>query len=565
MADVGREKNDSHWIRLTILALIPILIVAGGGTYLLTRHTKPDTRQADSEAALRSYLADWAKADYPGMATHADVAATTIRAVDAPIRHNLVVSVAKFTPGVVTRDEKTGDVATAPFTAALTLAGLGSWQYDGSLTLNKTKAPKAAKPSDVWRVHFTPAAIQPRLTTGTTLMRTHVAATRGRLLDATGVALRGQDAELDSNLLGTVGPLTAAQAKASGPQFTTGDIAGQTGIERVYNAQLTGNPGGSVFLIRGATRLASLTDFPTTPGHDVKTTIDLRVQRAGAAALATTGLPAALVAIDTRTGGVTGIVNSPAGGFGRAIRGKYPPGSTFKIITATAGLLAGKTESTQLSCPPTITRSGFTFKNAHNEGYGLIDLRKAFAVSCNTAFVNLRFSLTEADMKKAALLFGFDGTQPLPLTSFGGSYPPPTGIVDEGTAAFGQAAVEASPLQMATVAAGVASGSWRKPFLVGASTVTHAIPAGVDAALKDMMRSVVTDPQGTAAGVAFPGVVYGKTGTAQRTNGDNAPTDAWFVGFRGNVAFCVMVENGGYGADVAAPIAARLLANLGPS
>jgi hypothetical protein len=565
MAEVKPEKNNSHWVRVTILALIPILIVAGGGTYLLTRHAKPDTRQADAEAAVRSYLADWTKADYAGMAAHADSSATTIRAIDAPIRHNLVVSVAKFTPGPVTRDEKTGDVATAPFTAQLTLAGLGQWQYADSLTLTKTKAPKGSKVSYIWRVHFTPAAIQPRLTAGTTLLRTHLAPTRGRLLDDTGIPLRGEDGELDSNLLGTVGPMTAAEVKTAGPQFTTADLAGQTGIERVYNQQLAGNPGGSVYLIKGATRLASLIDFPATPGRDVKTTIDLKTQRAGEAAMAGEGLPASLVTIDTRTGAVTGIVNNPIGGYGRAIRGPYPPGSTFKVITATAGLLAGKTETTPLNCPPSITDSGFTFKNAHSEGYGEIDLRKAFAVSCNTAFVNLRFSITEADMKKAALLFGFDGSQPLPLTSFGGSYPPPTGIVDEGTSAFGQGAVLASPLQMATVAAAVASGAWRKPFVVGQTTVTHPIPANVDAALKDMMRAVLTDPQGTAAGVAFPGIVYGKTGTAQRTNGDNAPTDAWFIGFRGDVAFCVMVEDGGYGADVAAPIASRLLSNLGPS
>ena len=564
MAD-GTPKNNSHWVRLTILALIPVLIVAGGGTYLLTRHTARDTRQADSEAALRSYLADWTKADYAGMATHADVAATTIRAVDAPIRHNLVVSVATYTPGVVTRDVKTGDIATAPYTAELTLAGLGRWQYGGSLTLNKTKAPKGTKPSDIWRVHFTPAAIQPRLTTGTTLIRTHVAAARGRLLDATGISVRGQDGELDSNLLGAVGPLSPADAKAAGPQFTTGDLAGQTGIERVYNPQLSGNPGGSVYLIRGLTRLASLIDFQATAGHDVKTTLDLRVQRAAEAALAITGLPAALVAIDTRTGGVTGIVNNPLGGFGRALRGKYPPGSTFKVITATAALLAGKTEATPLDCPATKVISGFSFKNAGNEAFGLINLRTAFAQSCNTAFVNLRESITEADMKRAALLYGFDETQPLPITSFGGSYPVPSGPVDVAASAFGQAAVLASPLQMATVAAAVASGSWRKPFVVGQSTVTHAIPAATDAALKDMMRAVITE--GTAAPnvVTFPGIVYGKTGTAEYTSKKNGPTHAWFIGFRDTVAFAVVVEGGGFGASVAAPIGARFLENLGPS
>jgi hypothetical protein len=557
-------RRDSHWVRVVILALIPILIVAGGGAYLLTRHNAKDTRQADSEAALSAYLTAWAKADYAAMAAHSDAPAATIRALDARNRHNLVVTAARFTPGTLTRDEKTGDIATAPYSARMILSGLGNWDYTGSLTLNKTKAPKGSAQKDLWRVHFTPAALEPQLTTGASLMRTNATAARGQLLDVTGIPVRGKDADLDSNLLGTVGPLDADEAKTAGAPFKVGDIAGQNGLERVYNKQLTGKGGGAVYLVKGQSRVAKLKDFPTTAGQDVKTTINLQVQRAGAAALVGTANPAALVAIDTTTGAISALVNSPAAGFGRAVRGKYPPGSTFKVVTATAGLLAGKTETTPLACPASIVDSGFTFKNAHNEGYGEIDLRKAFAVSCNTAFVNLRFSIKEADMKKAALLFGFDESQPLPITSFGGSYPPPTGIADEGTSAFGQAAVLASPLQMASVAAAVASSSWRKPFVVGRTSVTHPIPAAVDAALKDMMRAVLTDPQGTASGVAFPGVVYGKTGTAQRTAGDNAPTDAWFIGFRGTVAFCVMVENGGYGADVAAPIASRFLTNLGP-
>jgi cell division protein FtsI/penicillin-binding protein 2 len=228
-------------------------------------------------------------------------------------------------------------------------------------------------------------------------------------------------------------------------------------------------------------------------------------------------------------------------------------------------MLAGKTEATPLDCPATKVISGFSFKNAGNEALGLINLRTAFAQSCNTAFINLRESITEADMKRAALLYGFDETQPLPITSFGGSYPVPSGPVDVAASAFGQAAVLASPLQMATVAAAVASGSWRKPFVVGQSTVTHAIPAASDAALKDMMRAVVT--QGTAAPnvVTFPGLVYGKTGTAEYTSKKNGPTHAWFIGFRDTVAFAVIVEGGGFGASVAAPIGARFLENLGPS
>jgi cell division protein FtsI/penicillin-binding protein 2 len=199
-----------------------------------------------------------------------------------------------------------------------------------------------------------------------------------------------------------------------------------------------------------------------------------------------------------------------------------------------------------------------------NESYGLIDLKKAFAVSCNTAFVNLRESITEADMKRAALLYGFNAGQPLPIQSYGGSYPPPSGPVDEAASAFGQAAVQASPLEMATIAAAVGGGAWHKPFFVGKTTVTHPIPPAVTSQLRDMMRAVLTDPEGTAAGVSFPGVVYGKTGTAEYGTGTNLPTHAWFIGYRGTIAFAVIIEGGGFGAAVAAPAASRFLTALGP-
>jgi cell division protein FtsI/penicillin-binding protein 2 len=216
-----------------------------------------------------------------------------------------------------------------------------------------------------------------------------------------------------------------------------------------------------------------------------------------------------------------------------------------------------------VNCPKTLNVSGFTVKNAEDEAYGPIDIKQALAVSCNTAFVNIRESITEADMVRAAQLYGFNGPAPLPIQSFGGSYPKPTGPVDVATSAFGQAAVEASPLQMASVAAAVAAGEWRQPFVVGRSNVSHPIPANVDTQLKDMMRAVVTS--GTAAPVPFPGVVYGKTGTAEYGSTPPLSSHAWFIGWRGDVAFAVIVEGGGFGASVAAPVASRFLAQLGPS
>ena len=99
--------------------------------------------------------------------------------------------------------------------------------------------------------------------------------------------------------------------------------------------------------------------------------------------------------------------------------------------------------------------------------------------------------------------------------------------------------------------------------LAPVTTVTP-IPAALDQ-VRQMMRAVVTDPNGTAVSVPFPGVVYGKTGTAEYGTGNPLPTHAWFIGFRDTVAFAIIVEGGGFGAAVAAPIGSRFLASLGPS
>ncbi len=554
-------RSGSRWIRITLLALIPVLVLVGGGIYLLNNRPGADTRQADAQAAVDAYLGAWSKLDYAGMAAQADAPAATISAVDAPMRAALEVKTASYTPTAVTRDES-GDRATVPFTAKLGLADVGPWSYAGSLTVVKT-ATKDAAGHRQWKVQFSPASIQPRLAAGRTLERVRITGKRGQLLDDVGVPLRGADQDIDVNLLGTVGPLTAEQAKATRGDYRSGDIVGQTGIEKVYNAQLGGRPGADVVLMQGSVKLATLAQFAPVEGKDVTTTIDLRIQRAGEQALTATGLPAALVAIDTRTGGVSGLVNQPYYGVARAVRNAYPPGSTFKIITATAGLLNGRTEQSTLNCPQQLLISDVIIKNANKEVLGPVSLKTAFAQSCNTAFVNLKLSLTEQDMNEAAQLYGFNSGAPLPITSVGGTFPKPSGPVYAATEAFGQADVTASPLQMASVAAAVASSKWRQPFVVGQTKVTHPIPAAVSSQMQDMMRAVVTS--GTAASVSFPGEVRGKTGTAQYGVGPDFPEHSWFVGYRGTVAFAVFVEGGGAGASVAAPIASRFLTLLGPA
>ncbi|WP_250292442.1 penicillin-binding transpeptidase domain-containing protein, partial [Frankia sp. CiP1_Cm_nod1] len=449
----------------------------------------------------------------------------------ADARTRLNVTGARFVPGAL---ERTGSTATVGYSALLTLASFPEpYGYDGVLHL--------ARQGKAWKVQARPDAIHPALAApGLRLDRTTSKGKRGQLVDANGQPLSG-DAELAGNLVGQVAPLS--------------------GLQRVHDAVLA--PQGGTVVVRNERNetVSTLRSYPMTDGKDVQTTLDLKVQRAGEAAMAAASKPTgALVAVDVRTGGVLALVNHPLNGYGRAINGHYPPGSTFKIVTATAALIAGKDANTPLDCTQTVAVGGRTFNNAEAEQFGVIPLREAFARSCNTAFIRLEQSLPDTALEQAAKLYGFDGSQPLPIASVGGSFPTPKDAVESASDAIGQGKVNASPLQMASVAAAAASGTWHQPFVTGTAPRSNPLPAAVVPTLQDFMRAVVTE--GTANSVAFPGEVRGKTGTAEYKDGSPPPTHGWFVGYRGNVAFAVIVEDGGFGAQSAAPIAAHFLANL---
>ncbi len=143
-----------------------------------------------------------------------------------------------------------------------------------------------------------------------------------------------------------------------------------------------------------------------------------------------------------------------------------------------------------------------------------------------------------------------------------GKFSTPHQPVDMAADAFGQGTDLVNPLSQAAEAAAVENGTWRPPQLVISpapqqSAQPHELNSALLDALRPMMRAVVTS--GTAAGVGFPPGVYGKTGTAEFGSGPNPPSHAWFIGYRGNLAFAVLVEGGGVGADASAPIANAFL------
>lgn len=372
------------------------------------------------------------------------------------------------------------------------------------------------------------------------------------------------DPALESAIVGSVGPITAEQLQRLGPPYTSSDSVGLSGLERTYEKRLAGTPRTDVVVVnaKGATT-RTVKHFPGTRAQPVQVTIDLPTQRAAEAALAGIQRNAALVALDPASGAVRAVVSKPDGGFNRALAGTYPPGSTFKVVTSAALLGAGDNGSTPAPCPPTLTVDGRQFKNFEGEASGSLDLARAFAISCNNAFIGLATKLPAGALDKAAGSFGFNAKWSLGVDAAGGSYPKPSDQADLAASAIGQGRVLASPVQMASVAAAVAAGRWRAPNLI----VQPARPAGpavaplspvVTSTLQSFMASVPR-AGGTAAGAGLPAGTFGKTGTAEIDSGN---PHAWFIGYRGNLAFAVVVENGGVGGRVAAPLAARFLSAL---
>ena len=369
-----------------------------------------------------------------------------------------------------------------------------------------------------------------------------------------------------AELVGRIDDITAEQLEELGPPYDVGDQVGRTGLEAALERELAGSPGTAIRLVDEDGSVATvLREWEADEPEDIAVTIDAALQDAAAQALEDLDeeTAAALVAIDVDDGAVLAAVSRPLGGFDRALTGQYAPGSTFKIVTATALLDAGIAPGSEVSCPETITAGGRSFRNADDLELGDVDFTEAFARSCNTAFIGAAAELSEGALSEAAAAFGFGegdaGRYDVAGRSAAASFPTPSDAAEEAAAAMGQGRVAASPVTMAGVAAAAAGGQWHQPhLLVDATPERAAIPEAAATALPDLMRAVVTDGTGTAAAVDGLDVI-GKTGTAEHGDGDD---HAWFVGAAGDTAFAVLVEEGGAGGEVAAPIAARFVERL---
>ena len=377
-------------------------------------------------------------------------------------------------------------------------------------------------------------------------------------------------------LLGRVSAVTADELTKLGAGYSSTAQVGQSGVEKAYEARLAGTPDASVVLVGadGKQVGTALTTFPGVDGQTVQLTIDPKVQEAAETALGTVDSPVgdvtSLVAIKPSTGEVLAVANRPStSSFDAGLEGRLPPGSTFKVVSSDGLLSAGVTPDTPVPCVPTINVGGEDFHNFQGESVaGTVPFSQDFAISCNTAFISLSSKLSGGRLATAASDFGLGGSWQVGLDVNHGAVTTPADAALLASSTIGQGNISMSPLDMAMVAATVDNGTWRAPQLVTSpapaspAPTPKALPAGVAASLQSLMRGVVTSGTGATAFKNFPGdPVYGKTGTAETA--DKTKTDAWFIGYRDDLAFAVVVQNGGIGGAVAAPLAAKFLTALG--
>ena len=384
-------------------------------------------------------------------------------------------------------------------------------------------------------------------------------------------------------------------------------VYGRTGIELAANEYLNGSSDSLWW-----SRLENLINGSDPQGSSVSLTLSAAAQEAAYAALG--NQRGAAVALDVKTGAVLALVSTPSfdptllAGHktaevqanyqallgaddspmdNRAIAGKtYPPGSTFKIITAAAALADGLEPDSQVQAPRTFT---LPQTNTELRNFGgvvctnkeTMSLSDAFRISCNTAFGILGDDLGQDKLRKQAQAFGFDESFNIPLKVTASQFPADLNAPNTVLSALGQFEVKATPMQMAMVSAAVANnGTLMAPYLIqkvqapNLSTVFEASPQvfakpvtpKIADQLSDMMVQVVESGTGTAAQIK--GIkVAGKTGTAQTTA--TAAPHAWFTGFAPaddpQIAVAVIVENGGdvgseaTGGAVAAPIARAVM------
>ncbi len=547
---------------LSILAFIAGIAVAGG---------------SDERDAVNRFGAAWAAGDYAAMYDELNPQSQSkYTADDLSAAYTEAATTATSTSVAVgdTRgplDQNGDNVVALPTTIQTTAFG--------------TVSGEVAVPVADGGISWQPNLVFPGLGEGDQLVRKTVVPKRAPILAADRKPLASGPATARTTSAGggvvtgeTGKPPAARREQMTAAGFPDGTSGGKSGLELAFDATLAGTPGGKLFSSGEGGKTLIAQQAPV-PGKPVRTTIDSNLQDATVAALGATFGGAAV--LDAGNGNVLALA-------GQAFSALQPPGSTFKVITASAALDNGDTKlGEEFPVETGAVVDGREVSNAYNESCGgsLID---SFAHSCNSVFAPLGVRVGGDALVKTAELFGFNSpptlynAEALALTQ-----PPESSIpatfasdLDLAVSSIGQGQVLATPLSMASASQTIADGGVRSPTAIVKDpelsgdypTVKVMSPKTADE-MKQMMVAVVNS--GTGASAALPGVqVAGKTGTAELGTTSGEPpsdgedpkldVDAWFTAFapadKPKLAVAVEVFNApGDGGSVAAPIAAQIL------
>ncbi|HOM02163.1 MAG TPA: penicillin-binding transpeptidase domain-containing protein [Acetivibrio sp.] len=411
---------------------------------------------------------------------------------------------------------------------------------------------------------------------------------RGNIYDRNGVLLaysesNGEDQE-------RVYPYGALYSQVIG---YSSKVYGKSQIEAAYNKELLGiDDLSQVFgMVSGA-------NLPARKGNNLYLTIDHKLQALGGELLG--ARKGAVVAMDPKTGEILALVSSPnfdpsakkleqnwqsmiespdAPFLCRAAQGLYAPGSTFKILVTAAAIENGM-ENKEFDDNGSIVVEEREIRNSESKAYGKIDLKKALAVSSNVVYAQIGTELGMSKFTDITNRAGFGKEIPFDIPMSKSRFPyEKMNKTDLAEAAIGQGKILVTPLHMAMITSAIANeGIMMEPVLVKSITTSEGkaskelktsklgriMDADVAAKIKVMMQEVVTS--GTGYNAAIKGInVAGKTGTAENEQSvkKKAKAHSWFVGFAPaedpKIAVAVIVEYGGSGSDVAAPIARKIM------
>ncbi|MBO7937836.1 penicillin-binding protein [Streptomyces sp. S9] len=446
---------------------------------------------------------------------------------------------ARITDVTLTPGTRTGDKVAFSVKGTVTYKKVSKpLAYDSALTV--VRRAQDGRPLVDWE----PSVVHPDLTEGDTLVTGEAGDPPVKALDREG------------------GELTTAKYPSLGTVLD--------GLREKYGKKAGGTAGVELRVVRGKAAQAKKVSDKTllelskgTPGT-VETTLSPALQAAAEQQVASRSR-ASVVALRPSTGEILAVANSNRG-FNVALQGSLAPGSTMKVITSSLLIEKGLASADKAHpCPKYFTYGGWKFQNDDKFEIKGGTFKASFARSCNTAFISQAPELDDDSLtKQAQQVFG------LSLNNWSVGVPTLDGSVPVQSKAqmaaelIGQGGVRMNPLNMASVAATVKSGTFHQPYLVAPSvdgrtlaTAARAMSADTLAQLRELMN--YTAGYGTAAGaMSGLGPDYGaKTGSAEVDNQEKP--NGWFTAYRGDLAAAGVVQAGGHGSDTAGPIVAALL------